>query len=78
MVTPLKCDANLCHKFMGPNGAVDYNLTLCLLQSRLQHIYHWQPYARVNFIPKSGTLDLASDNKSLVVANKIMRTRCSY
>jgi hypothetical protein len=37
-----------------------YNLTLCPLQSRLQHIYHGQPYARVDFIPQSGTLDLAS------------------
>jgi hypothetical protein len=36
------------------------NLTLCPLQSRLQHIYHGQPYARVDFIPRSGTLDLAS------------------
>jgi hypothetical protein len=59
---------------MGHNAAVDYNLTLCTLQSRLQHIYHWQPYATVNFIPQSGTFDLASDNKSLVVANKILRT----
>ena len=41
---------------MGPYAGVDYNLTLC----RLQHIYHGQPYARVDFIPQSGTLDLAS------------------
>ncbi len=27
-------------------------LTLCLLQSRPQHIYHEQPYARVNLNPK--------------------------
>jgi hypothetical protein len=33
---------------MGPCGGVDYNLTLCPLQSRLQHTYHEQPYARVN------------------------------
>jgi hypothetical protein len=54
---------------MGPYAGVDYNLTVCLLQSRLQHIYHWQPYAiidhnpyaRVDFIPQSGTLDLASE-----------------
>ncbi len=48
---------------------VDYNLTLCPLQSRVQHIYHGQPharvdlnpiYARVDFIPQSGTSDLAS------------------
>jgi hypothetical protein len=31
------------------------------LQSRLQHIYQGQLYARVDFIPQSGTLDLASD-----------------
>ncbi len=37
-----------------------YNLTLCPLQSRLQHIYLGQPYARVDFIPQSGTLVLAS------------------
>ncbi len=37
---------------------VDYNLTLC----RLQHIYHGhgQPYARVDFIPQSGTKNLAA------------------
>ncbi len=34
--------------------------TLC--QSRLQHIYHGMPYARVDFIPQSGTLDLASEH----------------
>ncbi len=33
---------------------------LCPLQSRLQHIYHGQPYARVDFIPQSGILNLAS------------------
>jgi hypothetical protein len=42
------------------------DLTLCQhLQSRLQHIYsylgHWgEPYARVDFIPQSGTSDLPS------------------
>jgi hypothetical protein len=33
---------------MGPYAGVDYNLTLCRLQSRLQHMYHGQPYARVD------------------------------
>ncbi len=35
---------------MGPYAGVDYNHTLCPLQSRLQHIYHGiaQPYARVD------------------------------
>jgi hypothetical protein len=45
---------------MGPYAGVDYNLTLCRLQSRLQHIYHGQLYARVDlnrvdFIPQSAT-----------------------
>jgi hypothetical protein len=31
---------------MGPYAIVDYKVTLCRLQSRLQHIYHGQPYAR--------------------------------
>jgi hypothetical protein len=35
-------------KNMGPYARVDYNLTLFPLQSRLQHINHWQPYARVD------------------------------
>jgi|LakMenEpi03Aug12_release.lakeMendotaPanAssembly.Ray.scaffolds.fasta_scaffold716050_1 hypothetical protein len=33
---------------MGPYAGVVYNLTLCTVQSRLQHIYHGQRYARVN------------------------------
>jgi hypothetical protein len=36
---------------MRPYAGVDYNLTLCPLQSRLQHVYHGQPYARVDFTP---------------------------
>jgi hypothetical protein len=39
----------------GPYAGVDYNLTLCRLQSRLKHMYHGQPYAKVDFIPQSGT-----------------------
>jgi hypothetical protein len=35
---------------MEPYTGVDYNLTLCPLQSRLQHIFHGQPYARIDFI----------------------------
>jgi hypothetical protein len=46
---------------MGAYAGVDNNLTLYPLQSRLQHIYHGQPYARVDFIPLPGTLDLDSD-----------------
>jgi hypothetical protein len=46
--------------YMGPYAGVNYNPTLCPLQSWLQNIYHGQPYARVDFIPQSGTLDLAS------------------
>jgi hypothetical protein len=39
---------------IGPYAGVGYNLTLSPLQSRLQHIYHGQPYARVEFIPSQG------------------------
>jgi hypothetical protein len=46
---------------MGHYAGVDYILTLGPLQSRLQRAYHGQPYARVDFIPQSGTLDLASE-----------------
>ncbi len=35
----------------GTHAGVDYNLTLCPLQSRLQRIYHGQPYARVDLNP---------------------------
>jgi hypothetical protein len=53
----------------GPYTGVDYYLTLCPLQSRLQNIYHGQPYAIVDLdpmpestvSPQSGTLDLASE-----------------
>ncbi len=32
-------------------AGVDYNFTLCPLQSRLQRVYHGQPYAGVDFTP---------------------------
>ncbi len=40
---------------MEPYVEADYNFPLCPLQSRLLHIYHGQPYARVdlNPMPKS-------------------------
>ncbi len=38
---------------MGLYAVVENNLTLSQLKSRLQHIYHGQPYARVDFIPQS-------------------------
>ncbi len=37
---------NMVYGTVGPNAGVDYNLTLCPLQNRFQHIYHGQPYAR--------------------------------
>ncbi len=38
---------------MEPYVGVDHNLTLCLLQSRLQHMYRGQPYAMstLNLLP---------------------------
>ncbi len=35
-----------------------------LYRAKLQHIHHGQPYARVDFIPQSGTLDLASGKQT--------------
>jgi hypothetical protein len=36
---------------MGTQMPLPYNLALSPLQSRLQHIYHGQPYARVDLNP---------------------------
>ncbi len=41
---------------MGPYAGADYNLTVCPLQSRLQHIYHGQPNARVDLNPMPGSI----------------------
>jgi hypothetical protein len=38
---------------MGPYAGFDYYLTLCHLQSRLQHFSHGQPYSRVDLNPMS-------------------------
>jgi hypothetical protein len=40
---------------MGSYAGVDFNLTLCPLQSRLQNIYHGQPYSifHLNSMPES-------------------------
>ncbi len=46
---------------MGPCAGVDYYLTVCPVQRQLKHIYHGQPYDRVDFIPQSVTLDFVSD-----------------
>jgi hypothetical protein len=40
-------------------GGKNIPYVICPLQSRLQYIYYGQPYARIDFIPQSGTLDLA-------------------
>jgi hypothetical protein len=47
---------------MGPYDGVDYNFNLCPFQSRLQLVYHGigQPYARVDCIPQSVSLDPTS------------------
>ncbi len=41
----------------GPYTGVDYNLTLCPLQSRLQHIFNGQPYARIDLNPSHARID---------------------
>jgi hypothetical protein len=43
------------HGVWWPYSGADYNLSLCPIQSRLQHIYYRLPYARVHFIPQSET-----------------------
>ncbi len=79
MLFPICWQLNVCNLYilrpnpkkkwcMGPYDGGDYNLTLCPLQSRLQHIYlgigqpsaRVHPYVRVDFIPQSGTSDLTS------------------
>ncbi len=37
--------------YMQPSAGVDYNLTLCPLQSLFHQIYSGEPYARVEFTP---------------------------
>jgi hypothetical protein len=47
--------------FMRPYVGVDYNLSLCPLQSRLQRIYHGNPMPEPTLSPSQGLgLDLAS------------------
>jgi hypothetical protein len=45
---------NMVHE-MRPYAGADYDLTLCPLQSRLQHIYYGQSYSRfdLNPVPES-------------------------
>jgi hypothetical protein len=61
---------------MGPYAVVDFISVLCPLQKRLQHIYHGQPYARVNlntarvdFIPQSGTFELGLWSQAQALGN---------
>ncbi len=46
--TEAKSKKNLVY---GTHAGVDYNLTLCTPQGRLQHVYHGQPYARFDLNP---------------------------
>ncbi len=63
---------------MGPYAGVDYNPTLRPLQSQFQHIYHGQPYVRVDFMPQSETLDLASVQYCNVWINKFIVGQCLH
>ncbi len=68
-------------------AGVDHKLTLCPLQSLLQHVYHCQPYARgdlnlyarVDFIPQSETLDLASGiiAEAITVYFRVYSVQCT-
>ncbi len=44
----------------------NYNLAFWPPQSRLQHVYYGQPYARVDFIRQSGTLDLSCHKAAFI------------
>jgi hypothetical protein len=49
-----------CVMCMGPYARVDYNLTSCPLQSRLQRIYHGRSNDRVDLNPdQESTLSLS-------------------
>jgi hypothetical protein len=37
--------------YIGPCAGVDYNLTLCRLQSRLQHMYTGNPLSQTRLFP---------------------------
>jgi hypothetical protein len=53
----------------GPCAGVDYNLTICRLQSKLQHVYHGQPYNVIRFVSTSaefGICTVAGVNGTLV------------
>ncbi len=45
-----EAESNEKHDVWNPVPELTYNLTLWPPQSRLQHIYHVQPYARVDLI----------------------------
>ena len=51
---------------MGPYAGVDYKLTLC----PLQHIYHGQPYARVDLNPMPESTLSASQVQSICPLKK--------
>ncbi len=56
-------------------AGVDYNLTLCIsTQESLQHIYHGQPYARVDLNPTVGHSRLYPPGKNLDLASDV----CSH
>ena len=63
---------------------VVYNLTICLLQSRLKHIYHGQPYAKVDLNPMpeltlspSQGLKIVASEDVLYVVKFGTATKCS-
>jgi hypothetical protein len=62
---------------MGPYAGVDYNLTLCPLQSRLQHIYHY-PMPEVDFTPLVRDFGFGlSKFKELNIVVVVRRRECS-
>ncbi len=50
---------------------VDYNLTLCLLHSRLQYIYQGQPYARVDLSPMPESTSTSSQGLRILPQREV-------
>jgi hypothetical protein len=60
------------------HGVWDPMSKLTITSSYVQHIYHGQPYSRVDFIPQSGTSDLASVHHGLKLSSHKATTRDTY
>ncbi len=55
-----------------------YNLTICSLKSRLQHIYNGRPYARVDLNPMRESTDFPPQSGALDLPSEVTRPACGY